>query len=644
MSSYIIIFYTMFQSVTQIIKIRHLYIIVFAMCAIKLQILLLNYKEFGDESENIVTVKMMKEGAILYSQVYSMHGPLSYLSGYIIEFIGKSGVIEHRIPILVLQIVTIGAIYSSPLLIESMWRRLYILTACGVLLLYLPEYFSHTYSYQVMCGLFISIILCQYTLPNIIVKDKVSVFATIISSFLLWCLPFLAITFAPLTILFFAASLRRQRLWASLGGAALAIVFNFAWLALVGSPTGLIAYYVYLNAVIYPVFNPSLGKLELIMAPLRSLTATLPGWSCIILFIAVFKTLATREGGIPWRTLAVIAGICNLLVRDIQLEMNAIHAIPFFHALLVLPLVLVYNSAYVTVVFRIISITIQSIIWFKILLLDQRDVNRLAAQPIPVQTEFSELVNNITEKNDKIIAYTYRNIEYIITDRLPASSHPNYMPWHSLYNSKPILNINRDACIDISQNLPKIMLIDKWKVWDLYDWDNYAECINIIIKNNYTKLFSTTYYLRNDISEETRLELITLDKSPKSLVPSSQLQGVGSIRIYSPVVLGDRSMVQVGIMFGTYSRRNTGEAAIIFVNQDGKEIREKLVIDRLRNNLYEYIDVPAGAVRVTGIVGVSGSGGISTWESHGDGGEVATCMNYKFEDGSRSFTPGCPLF
>jgi hypothetical protein len=218
------------------------------------------------------------------------------------------------------------------------------------------------------------------------------------------------------------------------------------------------------------------------------------------------------------------------------------------------------------------------------------------------------------------------------------------MPWHSLYASRPILGIGRDACTDISQNLPKILLIDKWKVWDLYDWDNYAECINAIIKQNYTKLFNTTYYLRNDISEETRLELIPLDKSPKSLVPSSQLQGVGSIRIYSPVVLGDRSMAQIGIMFGTYSRRNTGEAAIIFVNRDGKEIREKLVIDRLRNNLYEYIDVPAGAVRVTGIVGVSGSGGISTWESHGDGGEVATCMNYKFEDGSRSFTPGCPLF
>jgi len=188
------------------------------------------------------------------------------------------------------------------------------------------------------------------------------------------------------------------------------------------------------------------------------------------------------------------------------------------------------------------------------------------------------------------------------------------------------------------------MLIDKWKVWDSYDWDSYAKCLNTVIKNSYTRIFSTQYYLRNDVSKSARLELIPLDKSPKSLVASSQLQGNQPIRIYSPIFVGDRSMVQIGIMFGTYSRRNTGEAAIIFVNRDGKEMREKLVIDRLRNNLYEYIDVPAGAVRVTGIVGVSGSGGISTWESHGDGGEVATCMNYKFEDGSRSFTPGCPLF
>ena len=618
--------------------------VVFCLLAIKLQVFLLNYKEFGDESDNIVTVKMMINGDILYSQIFSMHGPLPYLSGYLVELIKQSGVIQHRIPILILQILAVAAVYYSPVLSGSIWRRLYTVIISGVILLYLPESYGHTYSYQVIAGIFILIIFSYYTLPQIICKENIKQANVIIGNVLLCCLPFVAITFTPLTILLFLASLRRKYLWISLGSVALAFACNLLWLLSIGSFAGLFAYYIYLNTVIYPVFAQSLRKAELILAPVRALTATLPGWASLVFLISVIRTLATWEGVVPWRTVAIIGGISNLLIRDIQMNMNSIHAVPFLYAFCSLPLVLLNNINSKSKNVDSMSIIIQGIIFYKILLIDPRDVIKLNAQPIPMQTEFSELVKNITERNDKIIAYTYRPIEYIISDRLPASGHHNYMPWHTLYASRPILGIDRDACTDISQNLPKILLIDKWKVWDLYDWDNYAECINIIIKNNYTKLFSTTYYLRNDISEETRLELIPLDKSPKSLVPSSQLQGVGSIRIYSPVVLGDRSMVQIGIMFGTYSRRNTGEAAIIFVNQDGKEIREKLVIDRLRNNLYEYIDVPAGAVRVTGIVGVSGSGGISTWESHGDGGEVATCMNYKFEDGSRSFTPGCPLF
>src|SRR5262249_24528352 len=115
----------------------------FIILAIRYQIKLLNYIEWEDESETIVAAKMLAAGQSLYSQVFNQYGPLTFLTGYLIEKFGSFGVPGHRVPIAALQVVALFSIYYSPLLKSAFTQRLYTTVAASVMLLYLPAFFGH---------------------------------------------------------------------------------------------------------------------------------------------------------------------------------------------------------------------------------------------------------------------------------------------------------------------------------------------------------------------------------------------------------------------------------------------------------------------------------------------------------------------
>ena len=77
--------------------------VVFLIFVVKYQYFLLTYLSFGDEAETVITARMMANGRQLYSEIFNHHGPLTFLSGYLLELIRPSGIKGHRIPILILQ-------------------------------------------------------------------------------------------------------------------------------------------------------------------------------------------------------------------------------------------------------------------------------------------------------------------------------------------------------------------------------------------------------------------------------------------------------------------------------------------------------------------------------------------------------------
>ena len=106
-----------------------------ALLVVRYQAYLLDYVEWGDESETIVVAKMMAAGMSLYSEIFNPHGPLTFLPGYLLELAGSFGIRGHRIPIAALQWAALASLYFSPLLVDRVIRNIYAAIAASVMVL-----------------------------------------------------------------------------------------------------------------------------------------------------------------------------------------------------------------------------------------------------------------------------------------------------------------------------------------------------------------------------------------------------------------------------------------------------------------------------------------------------------------------------
>jgi hypothetical protein len=273
--------------------------IVFAILALRYQGRLLHYREFGDEAETIVVAKMLAAGQTLYSEIFNHHGPLVFLSGYVLEKFASFGVAAHRVPIALLQIAALISIYGSPLLsgASGFIRRLYVMLAAAAMLIYFPDFgyagYGHMYLYQVQCGLFLTIILAQYTLPALLLPEKLTRRHIVLGNILLGALPFFAVTYAPMALLLFLAALRKE--WATKAAIVFAgsMLANIVFLAWIGSIPGFLAYHIYLNFQIMPFYGLESGT-QLIWAALRNLTWDMPMFTCALVFVWTMSALAAR--------------------------------------------------------------------------------------------------------------------------------------------------------------------------------------------------------------------------------------------------------------------------------------------------------------------------------------------------------------
>jgi hypothetical protein len=137
---------------------------VFVILSFRYQYFLLNYREWGDESETIVTAKMMAAGMKLYSEIFNQHGPLTFLPGVLAEKLGGFGVRGHRVSIALLQILAIFSIYKAPALNSASQRIITSVASALVILVFMPDFFGHMYKYQTIAGILLVVILSQYTI------------------------------------------------------------------------------------------------------------------------------------------------------------------------------------------------------------------------------------------------------------------------------------------------------------------------------------------------------------------------------------------------------------------------------------------------------------------------------------------------
>ena len=477
---------------------------------VRYQFLLLNYIQWGDESETIVVTKMMANGSKLYTDIFNHHGPLTFLPGFIIELFGDFGVKVHRVPIMILQWLALAAVYFSPIVKNKINKIFNFIFIATVMVVFFADIYGSMYQYQVLGGLFSMIILAQFTLPsvlNIPIKKSMA----IICNILIISLSFLAVTYIPVSIMFYIVSIRRNNFKDSLIGSITGLLFNLIYLIMFGSLSGYIAYHFYLNLTI---LSPGQGLISLITTVLTFATTNFHDFLSVIYLLIVTMLLSNKtKEKLPWRCCFVAVIIMAFCVRNPGFSFQGL---PYYYSLLgVSPAFFMWADFKSEIVKEdrikdkldycikyLPCIFIAILCIGKLTLMFNGDLQRIKNNPIPEKTEFSMLAQKITNKDDKILALTFNNYEYIAADRMPASAHFFYLPWQAYYNEKPILGIYSNLAEDIIKNKPKIILADKWKVWDNdnYAWEKYASDIDKVLAERYYKLEGKPYYIRNDIN------------------------------------------------------------------------------------------------------------------------------------------------
>ncbi|MFC3606470.1 hypothetical protein [Stutzerimonas tarimensis] len=605
---------------------------IFAVLVLRYQYELLDYIEWADESETVLTAKLIARGATLYFDLFNHHGPLTFLPGLLVEQVGNFSVAAHRIPIMLGQWLALLALYFSPLMKDSPVARIYTAVVASALVLYWPELFGHMYKYQTIAGLMLVVILAQYSLPSISRPDLVTPGRIMLANLLIGALPFLAMTYLPIAILLFAAGLRRDY-WVLATLCLLAgLALNLLFLGLIGSYAGYLAFHFHLNIAVLPAYIGGGNLWHMVDSIYRSWSLDLWRFMIFLVNTLALARLAGREGAIPWRTLSIGVALASLLLRAGDLPF---HDMPYYYASLALPLLLLrresglrHGSAVVLGIFLIVCL-------IKLSLLVPDDRARLDARKIPKATEYSELARALTGREDRIIAYTFNAIDYLLADRLPASGNFFYFPWQKTYNENPVLGIHIDTCAEINRNRPKVILADKSHVLGRFPWESYAGCVQTILDEQYTQILHKPFYVRSDLP----LHEFGLAASGESY----------TLEHSAPVTPDDRYALRLTDAHQGEIRRlgialrGDPEAAALELTSPGDSVRTvRLAAPRQGEGLYWWPELPSLPAALEAVVRPQG-GDATLLESEDAQGNRLTCLVYEYRDGRKRFTPGCPL-
>lgn len=614
-------------------------LLLYAVLLVRYQIQLLGYMDWEDESETVVGARLMAEGWRLYGDFFNHHGPLTFLTGWILEQFGDFGIAGHRVPVLLLQWVALAALVFSPLVRDRLVTLLYACIVGAVMVLYLPELLGHMYKYQTIAGLMLLIALAQFVLPSILRPEQRLHSARIVAgNLLLVSLPFFAITYIPVTLMLLAAAARRNQWRLALIALGIGLGLNLLFLLATGSLRGYLAYHFYLNAKVLPLYDGPQGLWDMFLHVYRSVTDRLMHLLIMLVLVLGLTRLAACEQSFPWRALVVGVALATLLVRAGDHEF---HRLTYLYACMPVPLLLfnyVARPGWAWLPLLALLLTLL----LKLSLVLPQDRARLEAKPLPDQSEFSELVKLMTEPDDRIIAYAFRNLEYIHSGRLPASGNYFYFPWQEKYNESPVLGVKIDTCADIDAARPKLMMIDRIDVLERYSWDSYGGCVQDLMDAHYTRIAHRPFYVRNDIDLEqygiAPADSMRYERSG----PRLGRDDPAPVRMSAQHLQEELELVRVGVRFVLPRHEVSGRALLRLEGPDGARTSVPFSLEKLRLHRYYYFDLRPGVYH-RGVIEGDRSSEVRLLESREEGGHTATCLVYEYGDGTRRYTPGCPF-
>jgi len=261
-------------------------------------------------------------------------------------------------------------------------------------------------------------------------------------------------------------------------------------------------------------------------------------------------------------------------------------------------------------------------------------------------------VRRITRKDGDLLALNYGANIYFSADRIPASGNLFYLPWQATYNRKPMYGYKLDICKDIRSSRPAVIWFFNWRVWGKYSLDDYEPCVLSLIADGYTPLrFDSPWYIRNDlfaiavatVPEEEITPFDFFGYAQSILRLSEPLESFSPIKIMmSPTHMQCKTALRrIGVLFGTHGGQVFGEAELHLKGSNGVDFSHRFSVSAVPDSKYYFFDVDSKWY-TAGEIRSQTATGISTWESHFDS-DPYTCLIYEYVDGTKRYTPACPI-
>jgi hypothetical protein len=128
------------------------------------------------------------------------------------------------------------------------------------------------------------------------------------------------------------------------------------------------------------------------------------------------------------------------------------------------------------------------------------------------------LMGDLVPPDAPILATVFSPRWYLLARRLPSSGNYYYLPWQAAYNRDPVLGRQIDICADVDRDRPKVIVWDRWRVWERYSLEDYEPCLVERMRRDYLKIQRTPFLVRRPVGPGDRE---TIRRHGFSLAPLS---------------------------------------------------------------------------------------------------------------------------
>jgi hypothetical protein len=476
------------------------------------------------------------------------------------------------------------------------------------------------------------LLLSQFIIPKSFYNTKISDLKILLFLILLFSLPFLAVTYIPVTFFLFLLAFEFQKIKIYVTSLAIALSLNALFITATSSWKGYFVYHFYLNATVLSEFYPNQSLGEVPMNLYRSIQPHFIYFT-ILLVVAGYLLVKINKDN-RYKYIILLLALASLLIRGIDFQ-----ALPFYYAIATLLIVILVKLEQYQLRYFLTSILGILAAMSLALFMNQEKINK---NQIPQSSDFQQLSEFVTKKNEKVFSYTFKNSEYILADRLPASYDYFYLPAQAEYYKNPILGVENDICEQLKLVAPKVGYFEKYDWSEEFKWDVYATCVNELLASEYQNLTFNTLFIRKDLLVKQSISAI--QNVEYEFRPSRKLKQGNQLEIDFPESLKEYpvEIERIGILFATYGKKIPGSFQLEVRDLESQVINYEIDGQDISDNRYTFINLKNHKVDQLSLKSTQDIE-ISTWESVSDD-QSNTCILLKFTNGKFYLTPGCLPF